>query len=708
MSVPIRLFAVALACVLAAPAGARLLPLPTPVPAAVDRDEVTARGQALTVRILPNQRWADRTATVGVSSHPAHGTASALDGTLQYTPAPGFVGRDSFHYRVSVPGPRGPAISIARVDVLVGEPLVIRGSVVDGGTSAAVAAQVSGHNFRTVARKGGVYELQVIGLPQDMVTLASSRGPVVLLGLPGSLGRLLGEAGRDRVLTRDENAQVQLSRLSAALAYQLQLANGGAPIAAEAELQQALGVFDAAALLDMAAAIKLVADGSQPLPPGVPDTLALISDADAFQSFVTAVGTSAPEALADAAAATLLDPSVLPRARPDSFFGARSLIHPGVHGNLRFGLVQGERLHLRPAGTGHYQWVAATVDDGAAWTFVGGAMRVVPAVPAVAETIVTLPTGPVRRQSTRELLEYRLVVDGGASGRDVFGSVVHVRTRFPDEPGVPDDVSPWLPKVQVAYREGLAGVPFTAAELPGTRALPRHRPQAFTELPGAGDITGTGYALHHFNGDGTGTVDDGGAFDWDVQADGSLVLLHGDGERMQVRRLLRDGGKGEGVLAAFVLPDGGLKADYGLSTVVDGSLQFTPALLARAWRSAFDLTQPAHDAWSDFRVVLDGPDQTGYQRSITNDTPVERPVGWDIEGGAMVARTWRNQARQLKARCQAGDACVLVSMRRWLPLAASGDRIYVHEELWTLDPDTGALVMHAQRGNFYEREAGIP
>ncbi|MBJ6981832.1 Ig-like domain-containing protein [Luteimonas sp. MC1572] len=665
--------------------------------APADDSTLTVRDRPVTIDVLANDPGVTASTDLRLYRHPAHGSASVVGRRVVYTPAPGFAGRDRIQYSVKT----GRSFGIASVEILVGDAVVLDGAVTDAGGNAHVAAGVGGHVFRARAGADGRYRLEVIGLPGDMVTLSASSGDVALLAVPGTVGRLRGEAGADGVLTRDENSQVQLSRLSSALAYLLQLANGGAPVASEAGLHAALGAYDAAALLEMAAAIKLVADGDYPLPAGITDTLALISDADAYRAFIAAVDADDALALRVAALATMFDDAVLPIARPEDFLGARSLASPAAGGNVRVGLIEGERLDLQAGGAGQFHATHPTADPSAGWTFGAGSMRVVPHAPAVTEEDGWLDGIATRRLRSVERLDHRLLVEGLGSGRDLVAVTVHTRLRYPDNPGAPDELYT-AHLLRLSYRDGATGIPFVAAEIPGVRTLPLHRPEAFT-LSGGGDAT-QGHAPHRFLPGGTGIVlDDGQAFTWSLEADGNLSLAYADGEHMRVRRLMRDGRKGEGVLASFVLPGGLLRSDFALSAVRDGSLAFDAAGVARAWRSGFAIGQAIHDEYRfDFHIVLDGPGQTGYQLNVGDGVSTSSPLRWEIEGGAMVARRYRDN-RGWQVECTVGvDGCVVYLERRWTPMSASGGRIYVHEELWMMGPADGGLEMYSQRGNFYD------
>lgn len=668
--------------------------------APVDDDALAIRDRPVMIPVLANDPGTGRTSQVGVYRAPAHGHASVAGQSVAYVPAPGFTGRDRLQYWVKT----GRAFGIASVDIVVGETVVLSGAVAGLSSPATVVASVGGRTFRAPVAPDGGYSLGVVGLPADMVTLSAARDGTVLLALPGTVGRLRGEAGEDGVLTRDENAQVQLGHLGTALAYLLQLANDGRAIASEAQLEAALGAYDAASLPGMAAAIKLVADGTRPLPAGVEDTLALIGDPDAYAGFLAAVRTEDEVALADAVLAAVSDPAVLPVAAPQDFLGRRSLASPGAGGDIRTGLIEGERLELLPGGDGRFHATGPTADDGADWSFADGTLRVRPRVPGVHDFPGWTDGGiPTRVHSSIESVDYRLLVDGRASGRDLLAVSTRTRLHYPDLPDVPDA---WHESgtVRLSYRDGVAGLPYAEAEVPAVRTLPVHRPEAFDPEHAGYDAGGA--SEHRFLADGSGQrLDDGQSFAWTLDADGSLALAYADGIRARIRRLARDGSGGEGVLATFALDGGGTRSLHALSAANDGSLAFDPAGLARAWRSSFATSQPLHDATlSDFHVVLDGPGQTGYQRSVVGTVTSQRPLRWEIESGVMVARGYRD-ARGWQVECTVGvDGCFVASERRWRPLSASGGRIHVLEELWMRAAAEDPLALQSQRGNAYQAQ----
>ena len=673
-----------------------------PRDAAQDDVAVTARGTAVSIDVLANDPHVTALTRVHLRQRPVHGNAEIVDRKVVYTPDAGFTGRDSLTYLVK----SGRRVGIARVTVDVGDTLTLRGRVTEGGGGAAVSARVGRHRFDATADAAGSYQVDVIGLDADMVRLESRSGHTVLASIVGGFQRLRAESGSDGVLTREENNQVQVTRLSAAHAYLAQLANDGIPVETEDQFTAAQGAMDLDELLRMAAAVKLVADGSHALPGGVADTMELISDTDAYQRFLDSVLADDAGAIDAAIAGTLSDADVVVPANAASMRGARWLVPPGAAGTIRVGLIAGQHLVLGPGGDASFVDMQPNLDNGATWSMVGGAAAVVLDSPRQREFFVYRDGVQVRMIASTVRLDVTPLVDGGASGRDLVGVTWHGINSFPDDPGYPDQVTASASTL-LSYREGVATIPFLAAEFPGLRALQIHRPEIYAE-DAAEQASGSNYALHRFDAGGIGNVvDDGQPFAWSLDATGHLHVAYADGESAEFVRLAQDGRKGDGVVGLFQLPDGSSKTIYALSSRLDGSLEFDVANLARPWRSGFDISQTAYDFANHFGffIVLDGPGQTGRQVMVdTTGWSSWSPLVWHVDGGAMVARRYRdNDGWQVE--CTLGvNGCYLLMERRWVPVARAGDRIYVHEELWSAQDESGSLPLQliSQRGNFYD------
>ena len=199
----------------------------------------------------------------------------------------------------------------------------------------------------------------------------------------------------------------------------------------------------------------------------------------------------------------------------------------------------------------------------------------------------------------------------------------------------------------------------------------------------------------------------GRAVAWSLGADGALDVAYDDGQAVQFRRQSTDGRKGEGVIAATVLPDGAEVMQYALAAVRDGSLAFDLDGLAQPWRSGFDLAQPAYSSTGALYFVLDRDGNGTQVHFPPGGAPSRVAFRWGLEDGVMVIRRYRDHGG-IQPECVPGvDGCIQFMERRWVPVSRDGDRIYVEEELW-LDPyyeGPLTLLLNSQRTNFYQIDA---
>lgn len=664
---------------------------------------ITARNRAVTIDVLANDIGLGAKPLLLLMAPPRQGKVvrSGLN-RIVYTPKRDYLGTDSFLYLAA--GRNG--IGWARVTVDVGRALTLKGQVTDAPIpGAAVFSTLDGHVFKTVADSNGRYALEIIATNEaDMVAVgangAGAQEFVSFLSIVGSVARLRAEAGADGVLTRTENNQVQLTQLSTALAYLLQLANDGQPIADEMQLSLAQRGIDVNVLTQMAAAIKLVVDGFYPLPAGASDTIALISDTAVFKQFVSAVQADEPTALAVAATATLTDPAVIALTTQANWVGDFALYIGGAGGNVPGQIVQGWTLVLRADQTGDSLEGGFLTDSAVSWAFSSGMATLVPRTPIVNEWPVIINGVSVRRLTSTVRIDLTRIVDGGASGHDMVGVVRHLRYSYPDGE-YPDEMVQFSSSL-LSTRGPVGELPFSATEFPALRALSVYRPEL---SPGAPDsLTARGYAVHRFEAAGTGRIaDDGQAFTWSLDAAGRLIIAYDDGEVAQVRRLFHDGRKGDGVMVETTLPDGSSMANLNMSVVQDGTLNFNIAGLSQPWRSGFDIGRADYDfdrVWG-FYILLNGPAQTGAVLSISESGRTTRPISWQLDAGKMRALIYRDNTGYVVGCTIGVNGCVVVMERRWTPLAQIGNRIYVLEELI----DGSPLRVSSQRANFYEIQA---
>lgn len=671
----------------------------------VDDSALTARGRAIMVDVLANDdAELASPQSLRVQRQPAHGSAQVVGNQVRYVPAAGFTGRDSFTYLVK----KGRNVGIATVEVDVGEALVLTGRVTDGPiANASVQASVDGRQFGTQADANGDYSLEVIAVEGGMVTLGAQGGAgqpdVSFLSVLGDFDRVRAEAGEDGELSRDENNQVQVTNLSTAQAYLLQLANGGAPITDDAALQAARETLDTGQLLTMAAAIKLSVDGGYPLPAGTSDTLALISDPEALEAFLAAVDADDPSALGETINLIAADPNVTVPTSAADLLGTYTLAyHLGVAGTVNTGNIQGERLTLEADGDGAFVTAVPNADPSLEWSFDAGTGRVV-AIPANPTYLVSYPViegiGQVRQHITVTRIELARLFEG--DGRDTLAVTKTTTFSYPENPELaPGTQTATATNLGIRDEGGI--LPFTADELADTtRSMwVSGVPYASSNLSGA--------ELFGFRADGTGLRDGTLAFDWSIDPLGRLVVEYADGTWSAYARAQQDGRKGESLAAEWRAADGTHSAALSISAIADG-FEFTAANAQGDWRSGFFVSRVYFDPYNTDFFMVYGPGQVGWHATYSTTEAWATPIGWSSNDGQVDAVYYRDGNNQPVHACQPGvDGCYIWQVRRWKPVAMDGNRAYIIEEFLVDFAGTGNFEIVSQRGNFYDAMPAPP
>jgi len=671
---------------------------------AVDDAALTARERTVLVDVLANDAGMAAPQLLQVREQPLHGTAQVEGGAIRYTPAPGFTGRDSFTYFVK----KGRGAGRATVTVDVGEALVLRGRVTDSPVAnATVRASVDGHQFTAQADGNGDYALEVIGLGEGMVTLGAqgtgSQSTVNFLSVLGDFDRVLAEAGADGQLTRDENNQVQVTNVSTAQAYLLQLANDGAPITSDEALAVARESLDNAKLLTMAAAIRLSVDGGYPLPPGTPDTLALISDPDALDAFLGTVEADEPEALTQTINAIVSDPSLIVQSDAADLLGTYTLAyHLGVAGTINTGNIQGERLTLAADGGGSFIGAVPNADPSLEWSFDGETGRAV-AIPNTPTVLRNYPVidgiGQVPQDMSVTRIEVARLFEG--DGRDTLALTKTSTYTYPDNPELEGGIQTTTTAILGIRDEG-GLLPFSAGELAGTS-----RSMWISGVPYQGSNF-SGSEMFSFDADGTGVRGDDVAFEWGIDALGRLQVGYADGTASSYGRVQQDGRKGESLAAQWHNGQGDQSAALSISAIGDG-FAFTAANAAGDWRSGQYVSRVSFDPNNtDFFLVF-GPGQAGWHVSYSATEAWPTAIGWSLDGGMVDAVYYRDGANQPVHSCVPGvGGCYIWQIRRWRPVAMDGNRAYVIEEFLVDFEGDGSFDVTTQRGNFYDATPAPP
>ena len=662
----------------------------------------------------------------------AHGRTRVENGVVRYTPDAGFTGADQFQYLVQAP--KSPP-RLGTVTVEVGQApleLTLHGRVTDDPVpGAVVTVSVGGVDFTATADENGVYVVDIVALDADAFVSIRATGTshdgaqVDFRSLVGAIARLGAEAGGDRILTMDENGQVDATHLSTAQYVLLTEANGGTPPGTDGTLQQLVQNINLDELVEIAAVIKLVVDLGTPLPFGVDSVFDLVSDGDAYAAFVDALPEST---LQDAIAQVEADAADLAGFAPARMPTGYAAIFPGAPGTIRVGVNDQFLLELdgvdgvATAGTGAIIDSRFRDDPAVTWAIVDGHLEIRYAEPLVFAGpdgnatcdwyAVQEYTGfDATRLQDGSTVDYLRVVGVGTVDRI---------DNDPDAPCAPSDGPVEDPGLtMLGFENGAGERPYGATESLGTMMLVHYRPELYPHSPNAAPW---GALLLDF---ATSTVQLGDGVDpefgWSVSG-GRLQVAISDpvaGTRMhEFRRYQSDGRKGEGVLAIASDALGRRAALYVLAVRVDGSLPaFAEADVPGRWRSGFDISQFPGDftVFPGFFVRFhDDAERTGTFESVSFGPGGEvfssfvPPLTWriadsaDAGPGALEALTFID-GDDFATWCDVDTDpdCILWRRRTWTPLAADGNRVYVLERLNYTVAGTRELV--SSRANFYEK-----
>jgi hypothetical protein len=689
------------------------LPARSSLQDAQDDFAVTRPGQSVLVDVMGNDGALGVDLRLLKAFKPAHGSATIEDGRIRYTPAAGFQGSDSFKYMV-LPAKSQPGQATVNVEVgQGGVSLRLAGRVVDDPIpDATVKVSVGGFDFVTTSDANGNYVLDIAALRGDAFVTVTATGvsptgaPVRFYSLVGEIVRLAGAAGSDGVLTRDENNQVNVTNLSTAQFVLLTEANGGNPVDTDQELLPLTQAVDVTELLQLAAVIKLVVDDGVPLPAGINDPLALISDPAALETFKASL---APDQLELAIDAVSQDPNLTPGYRADALPNNYSLVFASAPGTIRSNLTPLGLLSLAGTSSGDAVLIDSDPDNDDRWTWSlqNGDIVLDKLVPEEVTYFDVNPACTAQGMDVTETVtQARLhMLQDGAGVDYVEASFLanrHYDDLDPDDGCATPADGTSLAIFQVLGFEDHAGeLPFAANESFGKFALA-------TYAPSAGIFFGA--AVFDFDTHTVNHTDLMPTFSASV-ADGRLEMevtdSHGGGViHQQYRRLQSDGAKGEGLFLVQDYPDGRQRVAYTLGSRLDGSAAFDSAGMVGLWRSGFDIARFDGDGTvGPGFYAVNKPDFTGNQRTVGNDGSVvdSFPWTWAVESGNFVARTYQVLNGGRRNSC-AGvvNPCWLSRTRSWQPIAREGNRVYVLEQMLDQSQQFGPTRIAGQRLNFYE------
>ncbi|MGN6528512.1 MAG: Ig-like domain-containing protein [Burkholderiaceae bacterium] len=632
----------------------------SPAPQA-QADTASVPWNAATALDVTSNDTAASGAALAVASQPAHGTATVQGGRIVYTPAAGYFGADSFSYVLGN--------SSAQVNLAVQATMTIQGTVhddampgaqvvlsVDGVAQPAVTADADGNYALTVvtSNPGAFLSLQATGV--------GAQSNVALSSLVGDAGSAAAASDSQGAVSAQALPATNVTNVSTAVAVLSQQALGKAP-ASTADLLAAQGQFTAAQAVQMAAAIKLVADSGVALPSGSANTLALVSNPTAYAAFVTDQATHNASTFDATRNAVLADPSlaVAPPAPTTGSSDVALLVTLGQGAGAQ-GVT---RLVMKADGSAT---IGGNAPLTARWTTDGGQITVTYDAPYVYENLATASDG--RQYYVFESdTGFKLRQLGGTPGAgpatlDTLGSITwQGGPSYGQTTPLADN---WIAQTMVGQPQAIAAADVAVG----------------TEWAGVLTTDFDPATSNWTDQDVLQIVDATHVLFERTKVTGTWALNNGALEVTTPAGLFRytrlfTGPKGEERWLDERIVDGAAAWSYDAATVkVTPGLSFTAASAAHDWRSYVNAGLASSSFYIDLAV-----DGTGRP---VNDDAGGNPIGTPYSPG-----TWAiaPDGSEVFTRSYCGDqtlSCGQGELRSWTLLATAGANVYVMERLQEL------------------------
>jgi len=638
---------------------------------ATDDSATVAWNKATTLAVTTNDTVANGTATLTVTTAPAHGTATVSGGSIVYTPTAGYFGADSLQYTLNV----GDKHAVANVQLAVAAHMTISGTVRDAAMPGAqVVLTVGGSALPAVtADANGNYSVDVVTTaPADFITLQATgvgaQANVVLSSLVGDAGATAAVAASDGIVSAAALPAANVTNVTTAEAVLTAQALGKTP-ASSADIAAAQGQFSSAQTLQMATAIKLVADAGVALPSGATNTLALVSDPATYSGFVTTQATTNAAVFNDTQAAVLADPAIAV-APPVPVAGK-----PDVEMVLTLGqgaAAEGvTKMTLKADGTAV---VAGAPALAATWVANGSEIDVTYATPQTSTTYLVASDGN-QWQATESDTGFKVRQLGtGTATQSTVGSATFV--EGPDNgstSALPDN---WLTFAIVTSTQAFHDADIAAGtEWAGVLTTDFDPATADYTNQDTLKIVDATHVLYERTGvTGTYQLDNG-----------SLVVTTAGGTFRYTH--LFTGPRGEERWLTTRLVDGAATWVWDAAVVkVTAGLTFTKASATNDYLSYINAGLATGQFYID--LLADG---TGSGSSVAGDAHLQHPIGtWTIgdDGSETLTRYYCGVNASGVGVCSDSDIAWNVAngisygqARTWKLLATAGNNVYVMERL---------------------------
>ncbi len=319
-------------------------PAPDAVAQAQPDTLTVAWNTATSLAVTANDTAQNGSVAITVETPPQHGTAEVLGTAIRYVPATGYFGTDTLRYTLRV----GDRSSSAAVALSVTAEFALEGTVRDAPLAGASVVATVGGTAQPAVTAGTDGGYRIVVRTADPAAFVSVQATGAGAQASVVLATLLGDARDAAVAAGAAGAATDVTHLSTAQAVLTEQALGHAPNSS-ADITAAQGKVSATQLVELATAVKLVADNGVALPAGSADTLALLRSPSALAAFMQAQATQDAQRLTDARSAVQGDAALAVKPALPAAGGATTLL-----------LVQGEgggapaalRLTLHADGSG--------------------------------------------------------------------------------------------------------------------------------------------------------------------------------------------------------------------------------------------------------------------------------------------------------------------------------------------------------------------
>jgi len=641
----------------------------------------------------------------------AHGDVTFSGLILSYDPQDGFAGTDSVEVTVT----DGTDSVTGTVTFTVKQGLSLSGRVVDEPIpNAKVIVEIGGESFEATADADGFYTLDIETSDLDSYIKVIATGAeedetakgVKLVSLLGEIGSVLAAAGDDRTLGGENDNAANVTNVTTARYVLAVEANGGEEIVSDEEMETAEKSIDADKLLEIAAVIKIVLDNPEyDLPEGSESVLDLVTDTEAYNSFVAEVTSEDPEnnALTEAMEQVVNDPALVQAYTKDNLASVYYLSYAAAPGFLsrggdmyqfnenNTGLVANEQ------GTTEFIWsitngYVSVVFDQPLETFSYHAVEAVLDAEMAEQWIQTTNSAQIGVTIREKNIRFTRLVDGAIIDTVNTDSVYDY---IYDDAGTGIDIPDVLDQTgsgQVQLRDANASeaLPIVAADLQETWAVNSY--YTYTGSSYNGPVATLGYATDLFDfvegGNGLAQIS-GRTFNWNLQ-DNVVTLDFNDQTSLEVKKL-----DGVGELSAFALStfdaNGALMAfSYNFGTWQDPAAALTAENVVT--EEGFHWTTFVNgwiaDYWQD--GVFDVVAGSGFGWEFKQDGSSNNLSFWydsyDEDGDGNTEEVMQRHAAgnwsigndgvlSFSRYCQEGSC----RRREWLGLQAGDDEIVVVE-----------------------------